>query len=135
VTRTSIRTSSTTSFRPTTTRSAPSGCCVRSSPTACIEGQRERGARANAEIEAPEAPVISEIEDIPSDELVAALAGGAALTFEPDVEEEEILLPGVRVVPAHPRDLEGEGAPRVHEAPVRPREEPIRPREDTPRAH
>jgi small subunit ribosomal protein S2 len=102
---------------------------------ACIEGQRERGARANAEIEAPEAPVISEIEDIPSDELVAALAGGAALTFEPDVEEEEILLPGVRVVPAHPRDLEGEGAPRVHEAPVRPREEPIRPREDTPRAH
>jgi small subunit ribosomal protein S2 len=102
---------------------------------ACIEGQRDRGARANAEIEAPEAPVISEIEDIPSDELVAALAGGAALTFEPDVEEEEILLPGVRVVPAHPRDLEGEGAPRVHEAPVRPREEPIRPREDTPRAH
>jgi len=31
-----------------------------------------------------------------SDELVAALAGGAALTFEPDVDEDEDLLPGDR---------------------------------------
>ena len=31
-----------------------------------------------------------------SDELVAALAGGAALTFEPDVDDEDDLLPGDR---------------------------------------
>ena len=31
-----------------------------------------------------------------SDELVAALAGGAALTFEPDVDEDDDLLPGDR---------------------------------------
>jgi small subunit ribosomal protein S2 len=102
---------------------------------ACIEGQRDRGARATAEIEAPEAAVEPVLEETPSDELVAALAGGAALTFEPDVDEEEVLLPGARVVPSHPRDAEGESAPRVHEAPVRPREEPIRAREETPRAH
>ena len=102
---------------------------------ACIEGQRERGARATAEVEAPEAPAEPTLEETPSDELVAALAGGAALTFEPDVDEEEVLLPGVRVVPSHPRDAEGESAPRVHEAPVRPREEPVRTREETPRSH
>jgi small subunit ribosomal protein S2 len=102
---------------------------------ACIEGQRDRGARATAEIEAPEVAVEPVLEETPSDELVAALAGGAALTFEPDVDEEEVLLPGARVVPSHPRDAEGESAPRVHEAPVRPREEPIRAREETPRAH
>ena len=88
---------------------------------ACIEGQRERGARANAETEAPEAAPEPEIEETASDELVAALAGGGALTFEPDVEEDEVLLPGARVAPLHPREHEGEEAQRV--------------REDTPRAH
>ena len=34
-----------------------------------------------------------------SDELVAALAGGAALTFEPDADEDD-LLPGDRVARA-----------------------------------
>jgi small subunit ribosomal protein S2 len=66
---------------------------------ACIEGQRERAARA-VEPE-PELPVAAEPEfdESASDELVAALAGGAALTFEPDADEED-LLPGARPAPA-----------------------------------
>ncbi|MGD0123316.1 MAG: 30S ribosomal protein S2 [Candidatus Limnocylindrales bacterium] len=80
---------------------------------ACIEGQRDRGARAAGEPEAPEAQAEVEIEEVATEELVAALAGGAALTFEPDVEEEEALLPGVKV-PSHPRDAEAEETPRSH---------------------
>jgi len=66
---------------------------------ACIEGQSERAARAAAEPE-PEVAVAAEPEydESASDELVAALAGGAALTFSPDEEEDEELLPGARVV-------------------------------------
>jgi small subunit ribosomal protein S2 len=66
---------------------------------ACIEGQRERAARA-VEPE-PELPAAAEPEfdESASDELVAALAGGAALTFEPDADEDE-LLPGARPAPA-----------------------------------
>jgi small subunit ribosomal protein S2 len=83
---------------------------------ACIEGQRERSARG-PEAEVVEVPAEPEIEEAPSQELVAALAGGAALTFEPDVEDEEVLLPGVvaapRAVPAHPHQLDDE-APRAH---------------------
>jgi small subunit ribosomal protein S2 len=77
---------------------------------ACVEGQRERGART-AEPEAPEPAAESAVEETASDELVAALAGGAALTFEPDIEEEEVLLPGARV-PVHPREAEPEETPR-----------------------
>jgi small subunit ribosomal protein S2 len=62
---------------------------------AAIEGQRERAARMSAEPEVEAAGPEPEYEDIPSDELVAALAGGGALTFEPDLEDEE-LLPGAR---------------------------------------
>jgi small subunit ribosomal protein S2 len=80
---------------------------------ACIEGGRERGARVTGEPEAPEPTVEPEISQAASDELVAALAGGGALTFEPDVDEEEVLLPGVKL-PPHPRDAEGEAAPRAH---------------------
>jgi small subunit ribosomal protein S2 len=57
---------------------------------ACIEGQRERGARA-VEAEAPEEPVEAATGEEASDELVAALAGGGSLTFEPDLDEEELL--------------------------------------------
>jgi small subunit ribosomal protein S2 len=66
---------------------------------ACIEGQQERSARAAAEPE-PEVAVAAEPEydESASDELVAALAGGAALTFSPDEEEDEELLPGARIV-------------------------------------
>jgi small subunit ribosomal protein S2 len=80
---------------------------------ACIEGQRDRGGRGGVEVEAPEAPVEVEVSEVASDELVAALAGGGALSFEPDAEEEEVLLPGLKV-PAHPHDGEAEGSPRVH---------------------
>jgi small subunit ribosomal protein S2 len=62
---------------------------------ACIEGAQERSARAAVEPE-PEVEIEvaePELEVGASDELVAALAGGGALTFEPDEEEEE-LLPG-----------------------------------------
>jgi small subunit ribosomal protein S2 len=73
---------------------------------ACVEGQQERSARVEQEPEQPEpafeAEAASEVEEAPSEELVAALAGGAALTFEPDIEEEELLLPGGRP-PAHQR--------------------------------
>jgi small subunit ribosomal protein S2 len=64
---------------------------------ACIEGQGERAARAAAEPE-PEVAVAAEPEydESASDELVAALAGGAALTFSPDEEEDDELLPGAR---------------------------------------
>jgi small subunit ribosomal protein S2 len=81
---------------------------------ACLEGQRERGARVAGEAEQPEAPAEPEIEEAASEELVAALAGGAALSFEPDVEEEEVLLPGVHAVPSHPKDGEGEEPHRPH---------------------
>ena len=82
---------------------------------ACIEGQQERTARV-AEVEAPEPVVEPEPEpsEAASQELVAALAGGGALTFEPEVDEEEILLPGTRVVPTHPRSEEAEEKPRTH---------------------
>ena len=61
---------------------------------AAIEGARERSARtaSEAEIEAVEA--VEEVE-APTEDLVAALAAGGSLTFEPDAEED--LLPGVRV--------------------------------------
>ena len=50
-----------------------------------------------------------------SDELVAALAGGGALTFEPDLEEEA-LLPGSRPVQTHMRPDEPEEKPRHERA-------------------
>jgi small subunit ribosomal protein S2 len=67
---------------------------------ACIEGQQERAARA-VEPE-PEVAMTAEPEydESASDELVAALAGGAALTFEPDSDEDDELLPGARPAPA-----------------------------------
>jgi small subunit ribosomal protein S2 len=66
---------------------------------ACLDGARERAARAAAEPER-EAPSVGEpvglLEEEASEELVAAVAGGGSLTFEPDLDEEE-LLPGARV--------------------------------------
>ncbi|HET9614851.1 MAG TPA: 30S ribosomal protein S2 [Candidatus Limnocylindrales bacterium] len=69
---------------------------------ACIEGQQERAARA-VEPE-PEVAVTAEPEfdESASDELVAALAGGGALSFSPDLDEDEDLLPGARTAPAEP---------------------------------
>jgi len=76
---------------------------------ACIEGQRERSVRAN-EHEQPEVQAEPEIEEAPSRELVAALAGGGALTFEPDLDEEELLLPGAKVAASHPHVADAEEA-------------------------
>ena len=70
---------------------------------AAIEGARERAARAEREPEAVEPmamPDAEEEEPGAADELVAALAGGAALTFEPDADEDDDLLPGDRVARA-----------------------------------
>jgi small subunit ribosomal protein S2 len=68
---------------------------------AAIEGARERAVRAAAEPE-PEAITAEPEYELAeaSDELVAALAGGAALTFEPDLDEEDDLLPGARAARA-----------------------------------
>jgi small subunit ribosomal protein S2 len=63
---------------------------------ACLEGARERASRLAVEPEEtvePAAVAADDFDDAAADEYVAALAGGAALTFEPDDED---LLPGVR---------------------------------------
>jgi len=63
---------------------------------AAIEGARERSTRAAIEPEPEPMATEPEYEDVgASDALVAALAGGAALSFAPDDEDE--LLPGVPV--------------------------------------
>jgi hypothetical protein len=70
---------------------------------AAIEGAQQRSLRAASEPEAPESIAIPESEDEEpgaSDELVAALAGGAALTFEPGLDDDDDLLPGDRVARA-----------------------------------
>ncbi len=69
---------------------------------AAIEGARERASRADREPEPVEAvamPEPDEEEPGAADELVAALAGGAALTFEPDADDDD-LLPGERAARA-----------------------------------
>ena len=77
---------------------------------AAIEGARERAVRAEREPEVIEAVVLPEEDEEPgaADELVAALAGGAALTFEPDADEEDELLPGDRVARAEAAAAEAE---------------------------
>ena len=79
---------------------------------ACIEGQRERAARAAAEPE-PEVAVAAEPEydESASDELVAALAGGGALSFSPDLEEDDELLPGARPAAVEPVAPAAEATP------------------------
>ena len=63
---------------------------------ACLEGARERSARLATEpdeIVEPAVVAVEEFDERSADAYVAALAGGAAITFEPD---EEDLLPGAR---------------------------------------
>jgi small subunit ribosomal protein S2 len=70
---------------------------------AALEGSEERATRAASEPEVIEAATMADGEEDASgasDELVAALAGGAALTFEPDADDEDDLLPGDRVARA-----------------------------------
>ena len=62
---------------------------------AAIEGARERAARATAEPEAPEPQSIEEPEfdEAAVADLVAQVAAGGTLSFDPDLEDDE-LLPG-----------------------------------------
>jgi small subunit ribosomal protein S2 len=62
---------------------------------AAIEGAGERAARASAEPEAPEAQAIDEPEfdETAAADLVAQLAAGGTLSFDPDLDDED-LLPG-----------------------------------------
>ena len=65
---------------------------------AAIEGARERAARATTEPEPEPMTVEPEYDDVgASDALVAALAGGAALSFAPDDDDD--LLPGAPAMP------------------------------------
>jgi small subunit ribosomal protein S2 len=89
---------------------------------AAIEGAQERASRSvEPEVEMPdETPYDVEAN---TDELVAALAGGAALSFAPD--EEDDLLPGGPAVPApaedgaSPEDIAAELAREAAEAETR----------------
>ena len=68
---------------------------------AAIEGAQERATRT----EEPEIEPTEELtydEGVATDELVAALAGGAALSFAPDDDDD--LLPGGPAAPAAPED-------------------------------
>ena len=68
---------------------------------AAIEGAQERASRAiEPEIELPEEPTYDDTEA--TDELVAALAGGGALSFAPDDDDD--LLPGAPVLAAPAED-------------------------------
>ncbi len=69
---------------------------------AALEGARERQMRVVQEPEI-EIPVQPELEEAPSEALVAALQAGGALTFEPDLDEDE-LLPAARRAPAPPTE-------------------------------
>jgi small subunit ribosomal protein S2 len=69
---------------------------------AAIEGAQDRASRAiEPEVEIVDEPTYEDTEAA-TDELVAALAGGAALSFAPDDDDD--LLPGAPVIPAVPED-------------------------------
>jgi small subunit ribosomal protein S2 len=62
---------------------------------ACIEGARERAARTSTEPEVREAPAAitePEFEEAAAADLVAQLAAGGTLSFDPDLDDD--LLPG-----------------------------------------
>jgi len=87
---------------------------------AAIEGAQDRASRAiEPEVETVEEPTYEDIEAA-TDELVAALAGGAALSFAPDDDDD--LLPGAAVAPpaaedaATPEEIAAELAREAAEA-------------------
>ncbi len=73
---------------------------------AAIEGARERAARAAAEPEPEQVASVAsepEFDETASDELVAQLAGGGVVSFEPGVDEDELLPePKAPAAAAHP---------------------------------
>jgi small subunit ribosomal protein S2 len=100
---------------------------------AAIEGARERAVRAEREPEPMEAVALPEEEEEPgaADELVAALAGGAALTFEPDADEDD-LLPGDRVARAEAAAAEAEAEATTEEIAAELAREAAEKAEDAP---
>jgi small subunit ribosomal protein S2 len=70
---------------------------------AAIEGTRERSARTEAEPQTDEyEQPTEELDTTVSDEMVATLAAGQSLSFEPEPDEEELL-------PGGPRSADGDG--------------------------
>ena len=86
---------------------------------ACIEGQRLRAAHAAAEPETVEAGQIEEPEfdERAAADLVAQLAAGGTLSFDP---EDDDLLPGAPGTPAAPAAPAAPKAPATPEAPAAP---------------
>jgi small subunit ribosomal protein S2 len=70
---------------------------------AAIEGAQERSARAEAEPEEAYEPEVEEIDQAANQEMVAALAAGGALSFEPEPDEEELLPVHGRALPEVPQ--------------------------------
>ena len=60
---------------------------------ACLAGQAERSARAEEEPPVEEAAAAYEAGESASDEMLATLAAGQSLSFEPEPDEEDELLP------------------------------------------
>ncbi len=69
---------------------------------AAIEGARLRAERATAEPEAPEPVAVEEVEldETAAADLVAQLAAGGTLSFDPDTDDEELLPGGPRAAEA-----------------------------------
>ena len=81
---------------------------------AALEGTRERAARA--EVEPIEEPAEAEEVDVAaSDEMMAALAAGESLRFEPEPDEDELLPVHARPETADPRGHRVAGEPEVDE--------------------
>jgi small subunit ribosomal protein S2 len=68
---------------------------------AAIEGARERAVRAVEPEPEPAPTEVPGFEETAADELIAALAGGGVASFEPDLDEDE-LLPGAARAAARP---------------------------------
>ncbi len=68
---------------------------------AAIEGARERAVRAVEPEPEPASVEVPGFEETAADELIAALAGGGVASFEPDLDEDE-LLPGAARAAARP---------------------------------
>jgi small subunit ribosomal protein S2 len=103
---------------------------------AAIEGARERSSKNATEPEQIEAMAMPEADDeVPgaTDELVAALAGGAALSFEPDADDDD-LLPGDRVARAEAAVAEAPAEASPEEIAAELAREAAEKNDDTPAA-
>ena len=71
---------------------------------ACLAGQAERAARADEEPPVEEVVQTYEADESANDEMLATLAAGQSLSFEPEPDEDDELLPvhGRAAADAHP---------------------------------